>query len=50
MGYAHRRIHHASKVYAMGDIHSNTIEGLWSLVKRGISGVNHAVSAKYLQT
>ena len=25
------------------------IEGFWSLVKRGIGGVNHAVSAKYLQ-
>jgi len=49
MGYQHKRIHHASKVYVMGDIHTNTIEGFWSLVKRGISGVNHAVSAKYLQ-
>ncbi len=48
MGYAHKRIHHASKIYVMGDIHTNTIEGFWSLVKRGISGVNHAVSAKYL--
>ena len=49
MGYDHRRIHHASKVYVMGDVHTNTIEGFWSLTKRGISGVNHAVSAKYLQ-
>ena len=24
------------------------IEGFWSLVKRGISGANHAVSAKFL--
>lgn len=50
MGYDHRRIHHASKVYVMGDVHTNTIEGFWSLVKRGISGVNHAVSGKYLQS
>jgi transposase-like protein len=49
LGYQHRRIHHASKVYVMGDIHTNTIDGFWSLIKRGISGVNHAVSAKYLQ-
>jgi transposase-like protein len=48
LGYKHKRIHHASKVYVMGDIHTNTIDGFWSLVKRGISGVNHAVSAKYL--
>jgi len=49
LGYHHKRIHHESKVYVMGDVHTNTIEGFWSLVKRGISGVNHAVSAKYLQ-
>ncbi len=33
----------------MGDTHTNTIEGFWSLVKRGISGVHHVVSAKKLQ-
>jgi transposase len=48
-GYQHRRIHHRAGVYVMGDVHTNTIEGFWSLVKRGISGVHHAVSAKYLQ-
>ena len=49
MGYQHRRVHHASKVYVQGDAHTNTIEGFWSLVKRGIDGTHHAVSAKYLQ-
>jgi transposase-like protein len=49
MGYDHRHGHHASKVYVMGDAHTNTMEGLWPFVKRGLSGVNHAVSAKYLQ-
>jgi transposase len=49
LGYQHRRIHHAKKVYVQGDIHTNTIEGFWSLVKRGISGVYHSVSAKHLQ-
>ena len=49
-GYVHRRIQHAQKVYVMGDIHTNTIEGFWSLVKRGIGGVYHSVSKKYLQT
>jgi hypothetical protein len=33
-----------------GDIHTNSIEGFWSRVKRGIGGVYHAVSEKYLQT
>jgi transposase len=30
----HKRINHSSKVYVMGDVHTNTIEGFWSLVKR----------------
>jgi transposase-like protein len=49
-GYIHRRIKHASKVYVVGDVHTNTIEGFWSLIKRGIGGVYHQVSRKYLQT
>jgi transposase len=49
-GYAHKRIRHSAKVYVSGDIHTNTIEGFWSLVKRGIGGVYHNVSQKYLQT
>jgi transposase-like protein len=47
--YDHRRISHAEKVYVMGDIHTNTIEGFWSLLKRGIGGVYHQISAKHLQ-
>jgi transposase len=49
-GYQHRRINHSSKVYVIGDIHTNSVEGFWSLIKRGIGGVYHAVSQKYLQT
>jgi transposase len=47
--YRHRRIKHSAKVYVQGDIHTNTIEGFWSLIKRGIGGVYHSVSQKYLQ-
>jgi transposase len=50
LGYQHKRIHHASKIYVVGDIHTNTVEGFWSLLKRGIGGVYHAVSQEYLQT
>jgi transposase len=49
-GYQHRRIRHAQKVYVMGDVHTQTIEGFWSLVKRGIGGVYHNVGKNYLQT
>jgi transposase len=49
-GYVHKRIQHAEKIYVMGEIHTNTIEGFWSLVKRGIGGVYHSVSRKYLQS
>jgi len=48
-GYFHDRINHSEAVYVSGDVHTNTIEGFWSLVKRGIGGVYHAVSAKHLQ-
>jgi transposase len=48
-GYYHRRIKHAAKVYVSGEIHTQTIEGFWSLVKRGIGGVYRSVSAKHLQ-
>ncbi len=48
-GYEHKRIHHMARVYVEGDVHTNTIEGFWSLVKRGIGGTHHAVSAKFLQ-
>jgi transposase-like protein len=48
-GYTHRRIHHAEKVYVSGDIHTNAIEGFFSLVKNGIRGVYHSVSRKHLQ-
>lgn len=49
-GFEHKRIHHEQKVYVVGDIHTNSIEGFWSLVKNGIKGVYHSVSSKYLQT
>ncbi len=49
-GYQHRRINHSAGIYVMGDIHTQTIEGFWSLVKRGIGGVYHSVSKKYLQS
>jgi transposase len=49
-GFKHHRIEHQAKEYAHGHIHTNSIEGFWSLLKRGIGGVYHSVSEKYLQS
>jgi transposase-like protein len=49
-GYEHRRINHSQGIYVIGDVHTQTIEGFWSLVKRGLGGVYHSVSKKYLQS
>ena len=46
----HHREKWSSQVYVKGDIHTNSVEGFWSLLKRGIGGVYHSVSEKYLQS
>jgi len=48
-GWDHRTIKHSARVYVQGDVHTQTSEGFWSLVKRGIGGTHHAVSPKHLQ-
>ncbi len=45
---SHDTINH-SKAYVVGDIHTNTIESFWSLLKRGIKGQYHKVSAHHLK-
>lgn len=50
MGYNHSRILHQMKLYVMGNVHTQTIEGFWALVKTGIIGVYHGCSKKYLQS
>ena len=44
----HRVIRH-DKWYVDGDIHTNTIDGFWALLKRGMFGQFHSVSRKHLQ-
>jgi transposase-like protein len=45
----HKTVKHRDKEYvAEGDIHTNSIENVWSLLKRSIIGSYHQVSAKHL--
>lgn len=46
----HRRIKHEAKIYAIGDTHTQTVEGFFGLFKNGVRGVYHAISADYLQS
>jgi len=48
-GWAHETVNHSDGVYVSGNVHTQSIEGFWSLVKRGIDGTHHAVSPKWLQ-
>ena len=43
----HKTINH-TREYAHGDVHTNTVESAFSLLKRGIMGTWHKVSAKHL--
>lgn len=56
-GIGYRRLHyrfphgvvdHSKGQHVIGAIHTNTIEGFWSIFKRGVVGSFHKVSAKYL--
>jgi transposase len=46
---AHHRIRHSEAIYVSGNVHTQTIEGFFSNMKRGIAGTYHAVSTKWLQ-
>jgi transposase-like protein len=41
-------VSHRRKEYVRGDIHTNTIENVWSLLKRSVAGSYHKVSEKHL--
>jgi transposase-like protein len=46
--YPRQSVHHKREQYVVGAVHTNTIEGFWSIFKRGVVGTFHKVSAKYL--
>jgi len=47
-GSKHKTIRHRDRVYVDGEIHTNTVESAFSLLKRGIMGTWHKISAKHL--
>jgi hypothetical protein len=47
--YDHNTIKHMLKEYVKGEIHTNTIENFWSLLKRGIYGTYHFISTYHVQ-
>jgi hypothetical protein len=42
-------VNHIEKEWARGEVSTNSIEGFWSLFKRGIHGSWHHISPKHLQ-
>lgn len=47
-GYMHRVVNHSSGQYVNGSAHTNSIESVWALLKRGVYGTYHNVSPKHL--
>jgi transposase-like protein len=45
----HGTVNHSIGEYVRGDVHTNTIEGYFSILKRGITGVYHHVSPQHLK-
>lgn len=44
----HESVNHCRREYVRGEIHSNTIEGFFANLKRGLTGIHHAVSKEHL--
>lgn len=49
LGYEHGAVNHQAEEWKRGIHHTNTIEGFWSHLKRGISSTHVSVSKKHLQ-
>ena len=44
----HETVNHSAEERVIGEVHTNTIEGVWSLFKRSIMGSFHKISAKHM--
>jgi len=49
-GYRHDTVPHGQKIYVRGDVHTNTVEGFFALLKNGILGTYHSVSPQRLDS
>jgi len=45
---SHEAVNHTKKEYVRGDVSTNTVEGFFGLLKRGVNGTFHHVSKKHL--
>src|ERR1700719_3236648 len=46
---SHRTVVHSINEYVRGDAHTNTVEGYFSILKRGVYGIYHHVSQEHLK-
>ncbi|MFC2003434.1 IS1595 family transposase [Chloroflexota bacterium] len=44
----HETVNHSAEEWVRGDVHTNTVENVWSLFKRSVVGSYHKLSAKHL--
>lgn len=47
-GYEHGTVNHSAGEYVKGDAHTNGIESVWAVLKRGLHGIYHHVSKQHL--
>jgi len=45
---SHQSVNHSAGEYVRGNAHTNSVEGYFSLLKRGVNGVFHHVGAQYM--
>ncbi len=48
MDIHHDTVQHNLNEWVVGDVHTNSVEGVWSLFKRSIVGSFHKISAKHM--
>nr|VFK53124.1 MAG: ISXO2-like transposase domain-containing protein [Candidatus Kentron sp. TUN]VFK53967.1 MAG: ISXO2-like transposase domain-containing protein [Candidatus Kentron sp. TUN] len=48
IGYIHKSVNHSAREYVNEMVHTNGIESVWAVLKRGYNGVYHHMSTKHL--